>query len=89
MKANKTWYVNYRLYKKDGLSVEIESFTFCPNEEDITDVGLELMADKNAVEFTHGYPYQLGKNRDRIRLTKGDAYYDKQGKMVGYRYRNR
>lgn len=89
MKANRTWYVDYRLYKKDGLSIDIESFTFCPNEKDITDVGLELMANENAIEFTHGHPYQLGKNRNRIRLTKGDAYYDKQGKMVGYRYRNR
>lgn len=89
MKANRTWYVSYKLYKKDSISINIETFTFCPNEKDIADVGLELMANENAIEFTHGCPYQVGKNRNRIRLTKGDAYYDKQGKMVGYRYRNR
>ena len=90
MKANRTWYVNYKLYKENSNSENAtESFTFCPNEKDIADIGLELIADRNAVIFTHGYPYQLGKNRNRIRLEKEDIYYDKQGKMVGYRYRNR
>lgn len=90
MKANRTWYVNYRLYKRNSKTESAtESFAFCPNEKDITDIGLELMADKNAVDFTHGYPYQIGENRDRIRLKKEDIYYDKQGKMVSYRRRDR
>lgn len=90
MKANRTWYVNYRLYKSaSSPESATESFTFCPTERDMTDIGLELMADKNAVDFTHGYPYQIGENRDRVRLKKEDLYYDKQGKMVSYRRRDR